>query len=297
MTNSNTILSDASESIVNVIAGFFGLISLYVALIPKDKNHPYGHGKIEFISAGIEGALIFIAGIMIIFKSLYNLQYPHTLHKIDYGLSFIALTGIINFLLGFYVNKKGVIFDSSILKASGKHLISDAFSTIGTVGGLVLIYLTEQVFYDILIAIILGLYICYTGFNVIKDAFSGIMDEADFELLDEIVDILNEDRHPECIDIHNLRIIKYGTDLHVDCHMTIPWYFNVEQAHDEVKRFEDLLSSRTNKEVEFFVHTDPCIPSCCKSCIKMDCTERKFNFEDQVVWNAENLMKNKKHNI
>ena len=178
MTNSNTILSDASESIVNVIAGFFGLISLYVALIPKDKNHPYGHGKIEFISAGIEGALIFIAGIMIIIKSLYNLQYPHTLHKIDYGLSFIALTGIINFLLGFYVNKKGVIFDSSILKASGKHLISDAYSTIGTVGGLVLIYITQQVFYDILIAMVLGAYICYTGFNVIKDAFSGIMDEA-----------------------------------------------------------------------------------------------------------------------
>lgn len=297
LTHSNTILTDALESIVNVVAGAFGLFSVLVAALPKDQNHPYGHGKIEFVSAAVEGVLILMAGILIVIKSAYNLQFPVPVHDIDQGIMIVSLAGLINFGLGIYVERQGKDAGSMVLIASAEHLKSDGYSTLAMLIGLAFVWYSGWLWLDSVIAIVFGFIIGIAGFRVINSAMSGIMDEVDYQLVDEIVEILNEDRHPECIDIHNLRIIKYGMDLHFDCHMTIPWYFNTQQAHDEVDRFEQLLRSKTDKEVEFFVHIDPCVPECCKSCIKKDCKERIFDFEKEVEWCPQNIMLNKKHNV
>ena len=213
LTHSNTILTDALESVVNVIAGGFGLFSLYIAALPKDKNHPYGHGKIEFISAAVEGILIIIAGILIFGKSLYNLKYPISLHDIDIGIWITAVAGFINYILGTYVEKQGKSASSIVLIASGEHLKSDGYSTLGMVIGLTSILLTDWLWLDSVVAIIFGMIIINSGISIIKSSTAGIMDEVDYKLVEAIVEVLNKNRHPECIDVHNLRVIKYGTAL------------------------------------------------------------------------------------
>ncbi len=297
LTDSNTILTDALESIVNVVAGAFGLFSLSVSALPKDENHPYGHGKIEFISAAVEGILIIIAGLLILAKSAYNLNYPAPVHDVDTGLWIVAVAGGINYLLGVYVERVGKSNSSLVLVASGEHLKSDGYSSFGMVIGLAIIFFTDFLWLDSVIAIVFGVIIIFAGTKVIKSALSGIMDEVDYELVSEIVKVLNQNRHPDFIDIHNLRVIKYGAALHIDCHITIPWYFNTVQAHDQVKNLEDLLKLNTEKPVEFFIHVDPCLPLCCLSCIKEDCPERKSDFQQKISWTTENIMLNKKHGL
>src|SRR5258706_16276936 len=121
-THSVSILTDALESIVNVIAGFIGLYSLYIAAKPRDRDHPYGHGKAEFISAAIEGTMIGSAGAIILYKAIQNLIRPVTLHKIDYGIILVAITAIVNFAVGYYCLRTGKKNNSAALIASGKHL-------------------------------------------------------------------------------------------------------------------------------------------------------------------------------
>jgi len=295
LTHSNTILTDALESIVNVVAGAFGLFSLHIAAMPKDENHPYGHGKIEFVSAAVEGVLILMAGILILIKSTYNLQYPVPVHDVDIGIWMTAIAGFINYLLGVYVEREGKKVDSMVLIASGEHLKSDGYSTLGMIIGLGIILLTDWLWMDSVVAIIFGLIIIKAGIDVIKSSMAGIMDEVDYELVEQIVEILNNNRRSEWIDVHNLRVIKYGTALHIDCHLTIPWFFDTKEAHSEVERLEELLASKTNKSIEFFIHVDPCIASSCRICTRKDCAERQFEHQSEITWTVENIMLNQKH--
>lgn len=295
LTDSNTILTDALESIVNVVAGAFGLFSLYISSRPKDENHPYGHGKIEFISAAVEGSLIIIAGIGILAKSIYNLYFPIPVHDIDTGIWITAVAGAINFGLGVYVESKGKATGSMVLTASGEHLKSDGYSTVGMIIGLGIIILTDWLWLDAVVAIIFGLIIIIAGIKVIKESMAGIMDEVDYDLVKDIVEILDTHRHEDCIDVHNLRVIKYGMALHVDCHITIPWYFDTRAAHKQVDWLEDLLKDNTEKPIEFFVHVDPCTPQSCQVCTKKDCPVREFPFQKRIEWTTENIMLNQKH--
>ena len=183
LTNSNAILTDALESIINVVAGGFSLYSLVLSARPRDENHPYGHGKIEFIAATLEGSLILVAGAVIIFKSGYNLFEPQTLSRLDVGIMLTAVAGLINFAVGYFTQRRGEQANSLVLIAGGKHLKTDAYSTVGIVVGLVLLYFTGLVWLDSVVAIIFGGIICYTGYKIIRSSVAGIMDEADFELL------------------------------------------------------------------------------------------------------------------
>jgi len=138
-TNSVSILTDALESIVNVAAGFIGLYSLYVAGKPRDTDHPYGHGKAEFLSAAIEGTMIGAAGAIIIYKAVRHILNPVELHRIDYGIILVAITTLINFAVGWYCLKTGRRNNSAALMASGKHLQTDTWSTVGIIIGLLLL--------------------------------------------------------------------------------------------------------------------------------------------------------------
>ena len=163
ITSSNTILTDALESIVNVVAGSFGLFSLSISALPQDENHPYGHGKIEFISAAVEGILICIAGAGILYKSVYNLFLPNAIQSIDLGIYITGFAGLINYLLGFYVEKEGRTNDSAVLIASGEHLKSDGYSTLGMLLGLGLLWFTGWVWLDSAIALIFGFIVGSSG--------------------------------------------------------------------------------------------------------------------------------------
>lgn len=297
LTHSVAILTDALESIVNVVAGFIGLYSLYVSGKPKDQDHPYGHGKVEFLSAAIEGLLIGIAGIFIIREAILNLYEPHSIQKLDYGIYLVGITAIINLLAGMICVKTGKKNNSLALIASGKHLMADTYTTIGIIIGLVLLFITGISWIDSVVAIIFALVIFYTGYKIVRSSIAGIMDEADMELLNKMVVLLNENRNPNWIDLHNLRIIKYGAMIHLDCHLTVPWYFNVHQAHDEIDRLSGLVKQHFGDSVELFVHSDGCLDFSCALCEKMECEVRKNAFEKKIVWTMENISSNKKHQL
>ena len=296
-THSVAILTDALESIVNVAAGFIGLYSLFIAAKPRDQDHPYGHGKAEFLSAAIEGTLIGTAGLIIIYKAIQNLINPVELHKIDYGIWLVAGTACANFIVGYFCLRTGNKNNSLALIASGKHLQTDTWSTVGIIIGLVLLYFTGYKWIDSTIAILFALYIIYTGYKILRTSIAGIMDEADVKLLSLLVEVLNTNRRENWVDLHNLRVIKYGTVLHVDCHLTVPWFLNVHEAHKEVDALGILIRKEFGESLELFVHSDGCLPFQCKICNKTDCPERKNNFEKRINWTLENISQNKKHEL
>lgn len=297
VTKSVTILSDALESIVNVIAGLIGLYSLYVAAKPRDTDHPYGHGKAEFLSAAVEGTMIGTAGTIIVYKAIQHLIYPVALHKIDYGIQLIIITAIVNFALGYYCLATGKRNNSAALIASGKHLQTDTWSTVGIVIGLLLLYVTGKQWIDSVVALLFGFYIVYTGYHIVRGSVAGIMDEADTKLLSKMVALLNENRKENWVDLHNLRVIKYGSVLHVDCHLTVPWYLNVNEAHKEIDILGALIRKEFGESLELFVHSDGCLPFQCKICNKTGCAVRQHPFEKRIDWSLENISQNKKHRL
>lgn len=297
ITHSVAILTDALEGIVNVVAGFVGLYSLYIAAKPRDADHPYGHGKVEFLSAALEGSMIFIAGSLIIYKSVLNLISPATLHQLDMGILLIAIAGAANYILGTICVRTGTKNNSLALVASGKHLQSDTYSTMGILTGLAILYFTNIQWIDSVVAIVFSVLILYTGYKIIRTSIAGIMDEADTALLNKTVHMLNEHRRENWIDLHNLRIIKYGSLLHVDCHLTVPWYLNVHEAHREIDALAKLVKDEYGNSLELFVHSDGCLDFSCKICTKMECPVRKNPFEKKIEWTMENVSSDNKHQV
>lgn len=297
LTGSVAILTDALEGIVNVVAGFFGLYSLYLSAKPKDEDHPYGHGKIEFVSAAVEGTMIVIAGIAILYTAINHLLNPHPLQELDYGILLITITAVLNFVVGRICVRIGTKNNSLALVASGKHLKSDTYSTLGVLAGLAVIYFTNILWLDSAVAILFSFVILYTGYKIVRSSVAGIMDESDRALLKKMVSVLNENRRVNWMDLHNLRIIKYGSTLHLDAHLTVPWYFNVHEAHNEIDELALLIRKDFGESLELFVHSDGCLEFQCRICSKHDCTVRQHAQERTVTWTVENISTNQKHNV
>jgi cation diffusion facilitator family transporter len=297
ITGSVAILTDAFESIVNVVAGLIGVYSLFVSAKPRDSDHPYGHGKAEFISAAIEGSMISIAGMIIIYEAIDNLIHPQEIKKLDYGIILVAITGLINYFAGAVCIKTGRRNNSLALISSGKHLQTDTWSTLGIVTGLILILMTDLFWLDSAVAILFSIFIIYTGYKILRTSVAGIMDEADTKLLNKMVAMLNASRRENWVDLHNLRIIKYGSRIHLDCHLTVPWYLNVHEAHKEIDALSNLVKNEYGEAVELFVHSDGCLDFSCKICSKSDCHVRKHPFEKKLEWTLENISSNVKHHV
>jgi cation diffusion facilitator family transporter len=297
LTHSVAILTDALESIVNVVAGFVGLYSLHLSAKPRDEDHPYGHGKAEFLSASIEGSMIFIAGILILYKSFDTLLHPRQIQKLDVGILLITISAVANFIMGSLCVRTGNKNNSLALVASGRHLQSDTYSTVGLLVGLGLIYFTHINWIDSVVAIIFGVLILFTGYKIVRKSVAGIMDEVDIELLKKLVDTLNRNRRVNWIDLHNLRIIKYGSLLHLDCHLTVPWYLNVNEAHAEIEALGNLVRKEFGNSLELFVHSDGCQEFSCRICDKQDCPVRKHLLEKKVEWTVENISTDNKHTV
>lgn len=295
LTHSNAILSDALESIINVVAGMFAYYSISYAARPKDNNHPYGHGKIEFISAGFEGGLIFIAGIGIVIKSISNLIHPSEIDHLDIGIILSGTAGLINFILGRYLIKVGKAQNSITLAADGKHLQTDTFTSIGLIACVAIIYFTGFVWLDSVLAMGFACMILITGYQLVRKSLAGLMDETDEEVVQSIVEVLNLTRKPKWIDVHNLRVLQYGSSYHIDCHITMPWYENLLVTHDELKEIEEVFGKKFDGRVEVFIHPDPCITESCRVCQIADCNVRKLPFEKKVEWTLENIQGDAKH--
>jgi divalent metal cation (Fe/Co/Zn/Cd) transporter len=156
---------------------------------------------------------------------------------------------------------------------------------------------TKLYWLDKVIAFAMSLYIIYNGYKIIRESLAGIMDEQDMQLLQEIVDVLNENRRVNWIDLHNFRIIKYGSHLHIDCHLTVPWYLNVHEAQGEINTLIDLIQDKFGTSIEFFVHNDGCMPFSCRLCNKFSCPVRQHKFEHKINWTLETVLTNQMHKL
>lgn len=284
VTHSVGVLTDALESIVNVVAGAVSLYSLHLAMQPQDRNHPFGHGKIELISASSEGILIIIAGIMIIYEAVKRLLFPVEIQKLDIGIYIIAFSGVINYLLGTYSIRTGKKHNSVALVAGGKHLHSDTYSTIGLVIGLLALFFTKISWIDSALALLFGGIIIFTGISILRQTITGLVDHADEQLLGEMVTVLNENRQPEWIDIHNTKIIKSGNYLYIDCDLTVPWYYTVEAGHNLGSQLKDVLNQKDGNRIQLTIHIDPCniTQTCkCEKCMLVKCPHRQNPFTQQ----------------
>jgi cation diffusion facilitator family transporter len=291
LTNSVGILTDALESTVNVLTGFISLYSISIALKPKDADHPFGHGKIESLSASLEGILILLAGLIIIFEAIKRLFIPLEIQQLDIGIIIIAVAGIVNYIWGYYSIKTGRKHNSIALVSGGKHLQSDTYSTIGLVIGLILLLVTKIAWLDSAIAILFGSIIIYTGYKILKETTSNLMDEADINVLKEIVEIIAKNKSDHWINIHNLKLIKYGDTFHIDCDLTLPWYMNISDAHKESDQVMKIISDNYSRKIDFTIHTDACKPDLCMHCRVSDCKYRTEEFVMDVEWTMDKLVK------
>jgi len=294
LTGSNFVLTDAAESIVNVLASSFAYFSISLAAMPRDENHPYGHGKVEYFSVFIEGSLIGIAAIVIIVKSVYGLFFPTPIHELLTGALIIGATGVINGGLGYYMVKKGKSLPSITIEADGRHLMADMVTSCALVAGLLLINFTKILWLDSSLSILVGIYILFSSYKLVRRSVSGLMDEADFDVVNDVIKVLNEKKGVEWIDIHNFRAQKYGNELHIDCHLTLPNYFDLNRVHEEVKLVDKLINDEVT-QTELFIHTDPCVPFCCHYCSMPNCPIRSEAKTEDIEWTMDKVIRNKKY--
>ncbi len=295
LTRSQAVLTDALESIINVVASGFALYSIYLASLPKDENHPYGHGKIEYLSVGFEGGLILMAGGYIFYSALQALLHPHPVARPDWGIALLAFTALVNLAVGFLLVRAGRQHHSPALVGDGQHLYLDAVSTFVSCVALGLVMLTDNVLYDALAALLLDVFIVVNGYRMVRRSVSGLMDEADVSTVQQVVAELQEHRLPAWIDVHNLRVVRYGASLHIDCHVTMPYYLSLEQTHDQVHGIEEVVAQEFGIPVEMFVHADPCTFAACSHCHVADCPVRQHPFTREITWTLANVAKNERH--
>ncbi len=279
LTDSVGILTDAMESIVNVTAGLITLYSLRLAARPKDAGHPFGHGKVELISASAEGLMILLAGGLIVFEGVRRLFSPSMPERLDIGIVVVAAAGLANWIAGWYSIRVGRKCDSIALVAGGKHLQSDTYSTVGLVAGLILLYVTKIPWIDSALALLFGTLIGVTGVQILRKTIGGLMDKADRDVLEQIVRLVSERRRPEWIDVHNLKAIRYGSFLYVDCDLTLPWYYNISQGHDACEALKHTLQEGFDGRVLVSIHSDSCGEKHCVHCQVCDCPYRRSPFE------------------
>ncbi len=294
ITRSAAILSDALESIINVVASAFALMSVLIAAKPPDPSHPYGHGKIEYFSAGFEGALIVLAAAGILHQGWKQLVSPHDLVDLGSGLLLLVVTSCMNAGLALALIRVGKRTRSLVLIADGKHVLTDVYSSIGVLGGLLLVLKTGLFWMDGVLACIMAMSILATGSALIRQSYAGLMDASDPELLEEIATLIAKYRRPRWIDIHKLRAWRSGNQSYVDFHLILPRDLSLEEAHQEVMDLRELLQKELPGIADALIHAEPCIDSECPICGFDPCRLRQNPTLEQRLWRRDTLVSDSK---
>jgi cation diffusion facilitator family transporter len=295
LTDSAAILSDALESIINVVAAAFALASILIAAKSPDPDHPYGHGKVEYFSAGFEGALIVLAALGIFYAAWPRLLYPQAIPKLEKGLLLILGAALVNLILGMVLVMVGRRTKSIVLIADGRHVLTDVYTTAGVVLGLVGVYFTRWHWLDGAVAMLVGLNILVTGARLVWQAAAGLMDKSDPQLLEEICRVVSDHRRDMWIDIHQLRARRAGTHVFMDFHLILPRDLSLEKSHHEVKQLEKILNDYFAGQADILIHADPCMDPECPICGRTPCDHRREGLRMQRLWRKDTLTCNGSH--
>lgn len=284
VTGSSAILSDALESIINVVAGGLALVSVILSALPPDENHPYGHGKVEYFSAGFEGALILLAAVGIFWEGAKQIINPVPLQSLEKGLWVLVFAGLANLTIGLVLLKVGRRTRSIAVEADGKHVLSDVYTTVGVLVGLGLVHYTGLYWMDGVVACVVGANVIIIGVSLVIRSFSGLMDASDPELLGNICQLLNDHRKDTWIDVHRLRAWKSGDRVHVDFHLIVPKELSLEDGHREVKELEKIFEEHFLGRSDILIHLDPCMEGECPVCGYEPCRLRRAEPSGRTIW-------------
>jgi cation diffusion facilitator family transporter len=287
LTGSTAILSDALESIVNVVAAVFALSGLVFAGRPADRNHPYGHGKIEFFSAAFEGGLIAFAAVLIIFAVGQSLIRGPEVRQLDAGMAIVLAAGLVNLVLGLFLVRTGRKHSSLTLVADGQHVLSDFWTSAGIVVGLLLVRVTGLAWLDPVVALLVALNLMRTGLVLVRHAAGGLLDEEDTALLNRLLTVLGRHVGQGVIRVHHLRAIRAGRFHHIDAHLVVPEFWTVDHAHELAEALAARVIGEVGVEGELMFHTDPCHRIYCAMCDLADCPVRREPFEGRPALTLE----------
>jgi cation diffusion facilitator family transporter len=268
LTGSAAIFSDAMESIVNVLASAFAVYALFYAHRPADREHPYGHGKIEFLSAGFEGGMIFLAALVIAFRAVETMVRKPDLKSVGTGLVLMLAAMVVNGGLGLWLIRAGQRHKSLTLEADGKHLFSDAVTSAAAVVALGIVKWSGWWIVDPIFALLIAVYIVHTAVGLMRTSAAGLMDQQDLEdekLLKQILDahVGPAGKEPRICSYHKLRHRHSGRYHWIDFHLMVPADFTIDRGH--------AIASAIEYEIELALgegnataHVEPCKdPGCC----------------------------------
>lgn len=269
-THSAAVFSDAIESIVNVLAGGFALYAVVLAHRPADESHPYGHGKVEFLAAGFEGGMILLAAVFIAWRGVEAIVHGPRIERVDAGLALIVFAMVINTAVGLHLLRAGRRNGSITLEADGKHLISDAITSVAVLIALLVVKLTDWSWADPAAALLVAAYLVWIAVDLLRRSAAGLMDEqdrADTTLLQQILDshLAPTGRPPLICSYHKLRHRHAGRYHWVDFHLMVPSRLNVEQGHQIASEIEGEIE-RALGSGDATAHIEPCVdPACCEN--------------------------------
>lgn len=257
VTGSVGLLSDALESVINLVAAVIALWILKVAAQPPDEEHMFGHGKVEYFSSGIEGALIFLAALSISYAAARRLISPQPLEQIGIGLAISLLATAINFFAARILLRAGRENHSIVLEADGHHLMTDVWTSVGVVVGVVIVTLTGWLRLDPIIAILVALNILWAGWSLITRSIYGLIDTSiEKEIHEKIVKLLDDFKETEKIDYHALRTRQSGAQKFIYVHILVPGAWSVQKGHDLLEKIEAAICREISNSV-VFTHLEP----------------------------------------
>jgi cation diffusion facilitator family transporter len=256
LTNSAAVLSDAAESIVHIVGVLFAAYSLRLSHKPADETHRYGHAKIGFFSAGVEGTMIVIAALFIYLESIRKLLQPEPLTNLPAGLVLSAIAAAGNGILGLYLLRSAKKHHSVILEANGKHTFADCWTSLAVLVTLFLAGILHWTALDPVIGILVATSIVYTGIRLVHSSFSGLMDEADPKVQKLITEILDRETERRNVSYHNLRHRNLGDTQWVEFHLVFPAGVLLSDAHRIATEIEEVLSSKVAPKAKVTTHLE-----------------------------------------
>lgn len=289
-THSQAIFSDAVESIINVAAGLISIWAVNVSAKPADQDHPYGHGKVEYFSSAFEGGMIAVAAVLIGIQAIRTLLHGGEIHQLTQGMGLMVLATVLNLLLGVYLLSVAKKSRSITLRASGLHVLSDFWTTAGVIVSIGLVLLFKINWLDPVCALFIALFLAKTGFDLVKQSVSGLLDAEDKQILLSLREIISNDEHPGIIQVHHCRIMRSGSYHHIDAHAVVPEFWNVLEAHMKTEEFEQRMIEKYPYDGELHLHMDPCRRAYCTVCDVYACPIRKKPFVKKLELTLEDLV-------
>ena len=257
LTGSAAVLSDVAESVVHVGAVAFAAYSVHVSYHPADRDHPYGHERIGFFSAGVEGGLIGAAALFILYESVPRLFAEQPVEALDVGTALVFAAGAINGLLGWYLIRIGKKQDSLILVADGKHVLTDTWTSLGVAIGLLLVMATGWTILDPILAVVVALNILFSGYGLVRQSTEGLMDQVDPEKDAAIRRVLKQAEITSTCRFHALRQRDTGRTYWIEMHLLFPGNESLTDVHHAATTLEQKLKDAVGGEVVVTTHLEP----------------------------------------